>query len=169
MSWKDIKGWETLYEVNENGEVRNKLTGNLIVGDINNCGYHRVCLYNKQNIPSKQRFFRHRLVAIHFIENTFNLCEVNHIDGDKSNNHVSNLEWCSRLNNERHAWETGLRGKKLTNKPIKVVYDSGDEVVYHSQREMNELTGISIGKIQGWLNRGFKTYPNYQIKSIQYV
>lgn len=59
--------------------------------------------------------------------------------------------------------------QKLTNKPIKVVYNSGDEVVYQSQREMNELTGISIGKIQGWLNRGFKTYPNYQIKSIQYV
>nr|DAF58691.1 MAG TPA: NUMOD4 motif protein [Siphoviridae sp. ctxMM9] len=54
--WKDIPEWEDYYEVNENGEVRNKITKKLIVGDINNAGYYRVCLYHK---PRKQRFFRH--------------------------------------------------------------------------------------------------------------
>ena len=45
--WKDIPEWEDYYEVNENGEVRNKITNKLIVGDINNAGYYRVCLYHK--------------------------------------------------------------------------------------------------------------------------
>ena len=105
--WKDIKGWEKLYEVNENGEVRNKLTGNLIVGDINNCGYHRVCLYNKQNIPSKQRFFRHRLVAELFIPNPNNLPEVDHKDANRMNPSKENLEWVTHEENVKRAYARG--------------------------------------------------------------
>ena len=45
--WKDIPTWEDTHEINENGEVRNKITGNYIKGDINNAGYYRVCLYKK--------------------------------------------------------------------------------------------------------------------------
>lgn len=98
--WKDIQGWENLYEVNQSGEVRNKLTHNLIIGDINSGGYCRVCLYNKNHTPSKQRFFRHRLVANAFIPNPDNLPEVNHKDHDLKNNCVKNLEWCTKRENE---------------------------------------------------------------------
>lgn len=66
--WKSIKEWEGLYSINENGDIKNDKTGKLIVGDKNNCGYCRVCLYDKQN-NRKQRYFRHRLVAIHFLDN----------------------------------------------------------------------------------------------------
>ena len=45
--WKDIKGWENLYEINEKGEVRNRLTQRIIVGDTNSIGYKRVCLHKK--------------------------------------------------------------------------------------------------------------------------
>ena len=45
--WKNIKGWEGYYSINENGDVRNDITGKLIKGDINLSGYYRVCLYNK--------------------------------------------------------------------------------------------------------------------------
>ena len=86
--WKDIIGWEQYYEINENGQIRNKITQKIKSTDINNCGYHRVTLYNKENTPQKQRFFVHRLVAIHFIDNPNNLEEVNHIDSDKNNNCV---------------------------------------------------------------------------------
>ena len=54
--WKDINGWEGLYEISDSGDVRNKLTGHLIIGDKNSAGYRRVCLYNKNHNPSKQRF-----------------------------------------------------------------------------------------------------------------
>lgn len=80
--WKDIPTREDVYEINENGDVRNKITGNLIKGDINNAGYYRVCLYKK---PRKQRYFRHKLVAELFIPNPDNYKEVNHIDGNKGN------------------------------------------------------------------------------------
>ena len=51
----------------------------------------------------------HRLVATAFIPNLDNLAEVNHIDGNRLNNHVSNLEWVSRISNAQHAVQTGLR------------------------------------------------------------
>lgn len=47
--WKDIKGLEEYYEINENGEVKNKITKKILKGDVNNCGYHRVCLYKKKS------------------------------------------------------------------------------------------------------------------------
>lgn len=55
--WKDIIGWEKYYEISDEGKVRNKLTRHIKVTDRNNCGYHRVTLYNKNNYPQKQRFF----------------------------------------------------------------------------------------------------------------
>ena len=110
--WKDIIGWEKYYEINEHGDVRNKLTKHLVIGDKNSVGYMRVCLYNKNHNPKKQRFFRHRLVATHFIQNPYNLPEVNHLDTDITNNDVSNLEWVTRNENEQHS---RLLGHKRLN------------------------------------------------------
>ena len=59
-NWYPIKGWEGLYEINKNGEVRNAKNKNTIVGDINNCGYYRVSLYNQ---GQRKRYFRHRLTG----------------------------------------------------------------------------------------------------------
>ena len=68
-------------------------------------GYLRVSLV----INGKQKsFLVHRLVAICFIPNPNDYKEVNHIDGNKLNNHVSNLEWCNRQQNIVHAWKLGL-------------------------------------------------------------
>ena len=97
--WKDIPTWEDTYELNENGEVRNKITGNYIKGDINNAGYYRVCLYKK---PRKERYFRHRLVAELFILNPNNLPEVNHKNEIKRDNRLTNLEWCTREYNNNY-------------------------------------------------------------------
>lgn len=67
---------------------------------INSGGYKVVSLF--KNGIAKQ-YYIHRLVAIHFISNPNNLPEVNHKDGDKSNNHVSNIEWCTHKTNIEHA------------------------------------------------------------------
>lgn len=80
------------------GNVKNIQTNKNIVGDINNAGYLRVSLYYK---GKAKHFFRHRLVAEHFLPNPQCYSEINHIDGNKSNNCVSNLEWVSRQLNER--------------------------------------------------------------------
>lgn len=120
--WKDIKGWEDFYEINDYGEVRNKLTMRLIIGDKNSTGYSRVCLYNKSHIPNKQRFFRHRLVAEHFIPNPLNLPEVNHKDANIDHNYLSNLEWVTKKENELHSRIFGSKEYK----PFRVLYKSGD-------------------------------------------
>ena len=104
--WKNIKNWEGLYEISDKGEVRNYKTKKLIVGDKNNCGYYRVKLYNNNQ---KKTLYRHRLVAEAFISNPNNLPEVNHIDGDKSNNYKNNLEWSSRTHNEREAYRLKIK------------------------------------------------------------
>lgn len=72
----------------------------------NGLGYLAVKL-RKCNGKRKQ-FYVHRLVAMMFIPNTINLPDINHIDGDKSNNHVSNLEWITKSENSKHAFNNGF-------------------------------------------------------------
>lgn len=164
--WKDIIGWEDYYEVNNNGDVRNKIKGNLLVGDINNAGYHRVCLYNKNNKPQKQRFFRHRLTAQHFIENPNNLPQVNHKDGDKSNNNVNNLEWVTQKENEVHS-------RKIINvkeyKPFRVVFNNGESNIYDVKSDLSLRINVTTPCIKNWLHGVSKGYINYGIKELYYI
>lgn len=72
-------------------------------------GYLTTCLWCEGKGVS---FMIHRLVALTFIPNPKNLPQVNHLDGDKANNHVSNLEWCTHAENQNHALDTGLRKRR---------------------------------------------------------
>lgn len=164
--WKSIIGWEGYYSVNENGDVKNDLSGNFIVGDMNSCGYYRVCLYNKNNIPSKQRFFRHRLVAIHFIENQSNKQAVNHIDGDKSNNHISNLEWVTPKENELHSRKVI---RKKAYQPFVVYYKNGDEAIYDVKPDLAILLNVSSTTIKNWLHGKSNGYDKYGILAMKYI
>ena len=95
-NWKDIKGFEGLYKISNFGNVkslnykRTKKERILTPGNIAN-GYLCVLLYKN---GTRKTFTIHRLVAQTFIENPENLPQVNHIDEDKTNNRVENLEWC---------------------------------------------------------------------------
>lgn len=160
--WKDIPTWEDIYELNENGEVRNKITGNYIKGDINNAGYYRVCLYKK---PRKERYFRHRLVAELFIPNPNNLPEVNHINGDKSKNCASNLQWCNRTHNEREAHRTRIKEYK----PYYVIFDNGIRKEYEFAIELANELQVTKRTIQNYLQGKSKGYLDKGIKEIQYL
>ena len=160
--WKDIPTWEDIYELNENGEVRNKITGNYIKGDINNAGYYRVCLYKK---PRKERYFRHRLVAELFIPNPNNLPEVNHINGDKSKNCAFNLQWCNRTHNEREAHRTGIKEYK----PYYVIFDNGIRKEYEFAIELANELQVTKRTIQNYLQGKSKGYLDKGIKKIQYL
>lgn len=162
--WVDIKGWENLYELNENGDVRNKLTQRLIIGDRNSEGYMRVCLYRKGHKPSKQRYFRHRLVAEHFIANPEQKPEVNHKDCNIENNNVSNLEWVSKVENERHSHIFG-------NKPFRgysVKYIDGSETDFTACSELAEFLGVTRRTVINWLNGISQGFKQYGINEIYY-
>lgn len=96
--WKDINGYEGLYKVSNLGKVINS-QGRIKSTYVNNKGYCCLSLYK----DSKEKHFTlHRLVAETFIPNPNGLEQINHLDGNKLNNRVSNLEWCNQGENYRH-------------------------------------------------------------------
>lgn len=93
------------YEVSDMGQVRNITTGRILKDRINTRGYTVVYLSTNGKVKTKRL---HRLVAEAFIPNPNGKEQVNHIDADKRNNEVSNLEWTSRHENYAHAVKLGL-------------------------------------------------------------
>ena len=98
--WKDIKGYEGLYEISNYGEVWSERKQGLLKKGKSATGYYSVSLYKNK----KQKIFLvHRLVAITFIKNKENKELINHKDANKLNNHIDNLEWCTYKENNNHA------------------------------------------------------------------
>lgn len=93
------------YTINRLGYVTNS-KGNKIATRLSNSGYLQVNLWKNNKGKS---FYLHRLLAIHFIPNPNNYEFVNHIDGDKFNNAIDNLEWCTKSQNAIHAIVNGLK------------------------------------------------------------
>lgn len=163
--WKDIKGWEDFYEINKSGDVRNKQNKKLIIGDCNSIGYPRVGLYNKKHNPAHQRFFRHRLVAEHYIDNPDNQPEVNHKDHNIKNCNVDNLEWCTKLDNELDSHKYG--SKKY--KPFIVKYINGNIEQYDTAPQLARKINVSRRTIHNWLLKLSNGYKKYNIIEIEYI
>ena len=155
---KDVCGYEGLYKVDENGNVFSVRNNKLLKRMMFPSGYEYVHLCNGKG---KTKLFRvHRLVAETFIPNPNNLPEVNHKDGDKLNNNVKNLEWCTNLENMRHSVETGLRNIKGENNPsakltVKDVVNIRKEYIPKSKEfgtvalaRKYGVTNVMIGKIR---------------------
>lgn len=94
--WKEIQGFEGEYAISNKGNVKNLKSGRILGGGYNKHGYRFIKLKGKE-------YTVHRLVALAFIPNPDNLPEVNHIDERKDNNDISNLEWCTASQNQRHS------------------------------------------------------------------
>ena len=115
-TWRDIEGYEGLYQVSDFGEVRSLKYGKtkLLKPKKETNGYLRVGFYK----DSKQKWYLvHRLVATAFIENPDNLPEVNHIDEDKTNNVVANIEYCDHKRNCNHGTRNERSAKARINSP----------------------------------------------------
>lgn len=110
MTWKTIDEFDN-YEINKRGEIRNKTTGRTKKPTLATNGYYYVTLYKNNK---GKTLIVHRVLASAFIPNPNNLPTVNHKDGVKTNNELSNLEWTTYGENNKHAYDNGL--KKVTPK-----------------------------------------------------
>ena len=122
------------FEISNCGRLKNVSTGHIYKPEILRTGYCsvRTTLGKRGN---KSHILIHRAVAYAFLSNPNNLPEVNHKDGDKTNNHVDNLEWCTSHENQQHKYDAGLFDKakisgennhsaKLTVKDINYIRDN---------------------------------------------
>lgn len=118
---KILNGFEELYQINNLGNIRNK-KGNIIKSYPNKQNYLRVSL--RKNDKQKT-YLVHRLVALTFMPNPENKPQVNHINGIKDDNRIENLEWCTQSDNNKHAWEQGL--KIVTKKHSNASKENGEK------------------------------------------
>lgn len=150
--WKGIDGFEGDYSVSNTGKISSNKSKLILKTRLDKYGYELVTLWFKNKAFTKKV---HRLVAIAFINNPDNLETVNHKDGIKTNNNVSNLEWLSIGDNHRHGFYTGLhtigenrtagKAPKLTNEivlQIKKLIKEG-----HGNTAIGKLFGVSCGCI----------------------
>lgn len=146
--WKDIEGYEGLYQVSNMGRVRSldrkdarghRIKGKMLADCRTRCGYRMVGLHQGGNAKC---WLIHRLVAMAFLDNPSNLPEVNHKDENKANNAVSNLEWCTAFYNNtyngRHK-RAGKRIAKALGRPIYVVSGSGHRYYFESAKKAAEI------------------------------
>lgn len=117
------------YLINEKGEVfstkNNKLHKMTCKPD--NSGYVRVCLFVEGKV---KKCLLHRLLAQTFIPNPYNLPVVNHIDGNKLNNSLDNLEWTTHTSNQKHAFTLGLKTNKGVNNPVNILSEAEVLLIY---------------------------------------
>lgn len=152
--WKRVKGYSNLYEVSNLGNVRMRETKVCKSFWINKDGYKMVSM--RESGKSKERLV-HRIVADTFIENANNKPQVNHIDCNKLNNTVKNLEWVTGDENIRHAIQSGkmphrsvIGVSKDTNE--RIVFDSVREAVAKTSEPASGIYSCLCGKQRGTLN-----------------
>lgn len=118
--WKDIENYEGIYKISNKGRVKRVASprkNTFLKHQYNNNGYPYVHLSKKNK---RTLHFIHRLVATHYIPNPENKEEVNHIDLDKSNYSISNLEWVTSSENKQHAHMSGAYDKSNRERSLKM-------------------------------------------------
>ena len=176
--WKDISGYEGRYQISNMGRIRS--LPRIVKNGIGEChkkgkilkpqkavnGYMRATLCNEKYY---KHFKIHRLVAEHYIPNPENKPQVNHINGDKTDNRVDNLEFCTHEENIKHAIKNGLidleKRKlemiKLGKKRAKKVnqYDLEHKFIkrWDSLKEASETLNINYGNISSCCIGNHKT------------
>lgn len=149
--WMTVQGFGGKYEVSSHGRV--KRNGEICSPSTDLYGYKFLTVYEK----GKRKYIRiHRLVAIHFVPNPYNLPIVHHIDGNKTNNLASNLFWCTRgQNNSFAVSEKG--GRLVTSRRIEQRdYDGTVITTFGSFRIAGEAVGVNDATLIAKCCRGIR-------------
>lgn len=160
------------YELSNTGLVRSLPRGRkkdttILKPTISKRGYFVVCI---RDCGFRKTVKVHRLVAKMFIPNPHNLPEVNHIDANKLNNKIENLEWCDRLHNARHAYNLGLFKKinySCVSTKVKSVNISTGEVRYFkSFRQASNELKVNYTSIPRVISGKYKHSNNYTFELV---
>ena len=163
--WKKLKNYEDSHEVSNLGQIRTfdrvlktktglrKYKGKLLALTFRKKDeYVKVCICNKGKETCE---YLHRLVAQTFIDNSENKEQVNHINGNKRDNRVENLEWATQNENQLHACKNGLKPSKLTESDVlKIRNDkrTGSEIAKDYNIAFQTVSEIKNKKIWAWVS-----------------
>lgn len=163
--WRDIEGYEGLYQVSDLGRVKRGTSGRILKGYKITGDYLGVKLC-KNNIKSTQKI--HRLVAQAFIPNPENKPQVNHIDEDKTNNVVSNLEWMTATENNNYGTRNERAAKTISKlKSIPIIatnIKTGEFQEFNSTKECARQLGLHTSNITAVLKGRLKQTGGYTFK-----
>ena len=153
-----VVGFEN-YEVSNLGKVRNMKTGKILKPILRRDGYLVLCLYghNKQ-----KHLLLHRIIATAFVDNPDEKPCVNHIDENKTNNDLSNLEWCTAKENLVHGTRMKRIAEKLSQKVIQL--DLNDNVLseFESMHQAERETGVTLSSISSCCNGKLKSAGGFK-------
>lgn len=164
--WKVIPNFEEYYKVSNTGKVYSIRKQKELKAVKDNHGYLQVTLCGENN----QKNFRiHRLVALSFLEKVEGKNEINHIDEDKINNNVNNLEWCNGKYNSNY----GTRNERIVANSkiaIKGINVKTNETIYFNSMREAEKRGFHCGHISYCISGKLKTHKGYKwFKAIKEV
>lgn len=153
--WRDACGYEEYFLVSTFGRVISKRTNKILRQSFGHNGYSLLSTKLHGRAGGSVCIRVHRLVAMTFIPNVDNQPCVNHLDGDKNNNTVDNLEWCSHAQNTKHAFDLGLAKPRLTSltcaqQDIATGLKLRDGL---SNRKIAKVMGVGVGVIHRFMRR----------------
>lgn len=162
--WLPLKEFP-IYEVNQHGTIRNARTKQIKKPRTDSWGYHQVSLSTGVRGKNRSKTV-HRLVADTFYDGDHSELQVNHIDGNKTNNHIANLEFVTGSRNVKHAYESGIRkpsgGRGLIRK-IRIV-ETGQ--VFDNMAECARYVNGDSGNICKCVNNPEKTHKGFHYEAI---
>lgn len=161
--WKDIEGFEGLYQISTNGRVRGfvRVKGKILSPHKNEDGYLQIRLHKDGKKYSK---YVHRLVAMAFIPNPKNLPEVNHKDENKRNNSVNNLEWCTHEYNITYGTCQKRSSDSYAARTIPILmFDLEGHLLarFDNFRQIEQELGFDHSTISSCCNGRYKTSHGY--------
>lgn len=163
--WKDIEEYEGFYQISTLGRVKRVATGRILKNGKNRGGYLYVDLCKN---GKRKNHKIHRLVAKAFIPNPENKPEVNHVDEDKTNNMVSNLEWSTRKENLNHGTRNERVAKAISKiKSIPIIatnLKTGDSREFYGSRECARQLGLDQSHITKVLKGRYKQTGGFTFK-----